>query len=113
MLLEKIDEDIKTQVVATRWLGYLLQYTDHKNLEKLFQYYESIGWISPEVRDKLIKLSQGIKSNGKSNWLLPPRMHITSLLFISNLAGINIKNLTGINAYLNMYVEHPEEFLSI
>jgi len=115
MLLENLGEDLRSQVLATRWLGFLLQYVDHENLKKLLDYYHRIGWISSEVKEKLINLAEGIKSGGSKNeWMLPHRVHLTSLLFIQRLSGENREGeLAGLSTYIRDYIESPEEFLSV
>jgi len=115
MLLEDLNEDLQTQVLATRWLGYLLQFVDHENLEKLLEYYESIGWISREAKKKLIIMAKGMKSSGSKNeWVLPHRVHLTSLLFIQRLSGREEESkLAGLDTYIKSYIESPEEFLSV
>lgn len=115
MLLPDIGDDLPTQVLATRWLGYLLQFVDHENLQKLLDYYESIGWIGKEAKKKLIAMAKGMKSSGSKNeWVLPHRVHLTSLLFIQRLSGRNQEGeLAGLNTYIKSYIESPEEFLSV
>ncbi len=115
MLLEKLGEDLQSQVLATRWLGYLLQFVDHENLEKLLDYYESIGWLGREAKKKLLIMAKGMKSSGSKNeWVLPHRVHLTSLLFIQRLGGRNEESaLAGLETYIKSYIESPEEFLSV
>ncbi len=114
MLLNMVKEDLKSHMLAEKWLGYLLQYVDHKELEKLMNYYEKIGWISAESKEKLLKMAEGITSSGKGSWKLPSRVHLTSLLFITYLAGMDIpKDIYGLDTYVRIFTENPEEMFSI
>ena len=115
MLLEDLRENVETQALVLRWLAYLLQQVDHKNLETLLKYYQDIRWISEDVRKKLLFMAKGIKSSGiKNEWMVPHRVHLTSLLFIEKLRGESPgKDLAGLNAYIKGFIETPEEFLSV
>jgi len=114
MLLVKLNDDLRTGIIAERWLGYLLQHMNHSELEKLLSYYEKIGWISVSAKLKLLSMAAGIKSNAKGTWQVSSRVHLTSLLFIAYLAGQEIpRELYDINAYTKQFIENPESFLSV
>ena len=114
MLLEKIGEDPKSYVLALRWMGYLLQHVNHQGLYKVLSYYQDIGWISNEVKEKLLTLAQGLKGMGGDEWTLPFRVHLTSLLFIGKLGDVSMeRDLAGMEAYIEEWIENPEGILSI
>ncbi len=114
MLLKRVSEDLKSHILAERWLGYLLQYVNHKELEKLMNYYQEIGWISRDVKENLIRMAEGITSSGKGSWQLPSRVHLTSLLFITALAGMEIpREIYGLDTYVKIFTETPEEIFSV
>ncbi len=114
MILNDLGDDIRSAIIAEKWLGYLLQHMGHGELEKLLEHYEQIGWISENARRKLTKIAEGIVSSGKGNWQLPGRVHITSLLFIAYLAGTGIpREVHEIDTYAKIFIENPEEMLSI
>ncbi len=115
MLLNEFSDDVETQALVLRWLAYLLQQVDHKNLETLLKYYQDIGWIGESVRKKMLMMAKGIKSSGtKNDWMVPHRVHLTSLLFIEKLKGESLgKDLAGLNTYIKGFIETPEEFLSV
>ncbi len=114
MLLLDIKEDIRTGVIAERWLGYLLQQMNHEELGKLLEYYEKVGWISSTAKNKLMGIAMGIKSSGRGTWQVSSRIHLTSLLFMSYLAGIKLpRELHEINTYAREFIENPESFISV
>ncbi len=114
MLLKTLPDDINTYVMIHKWLGFLLQHIDHKELEKLMEYYQNIGWLSAESREKLISIAEGINSSGKGNWKLPSRVHISSLLFITHLANLELPpDIYSLGSYAEMFTEHPEEFFTV
>ncbi|NPA74514.1 MAG: flagella protein [Euryarchaeota archaeon] len=114
MLLETLPDSVEAYAMVHRWLGYLLQYMDHEELAKLLTYYEKIGWLSKNVREKLTDIAQGITASGKGTWQLPGRAHLTSLLFIAYLAGKEIpRELYEVNAYATEFTSNPESFISI
>ena len=114
MILEMVGDDPKKHIIAMRWLGYMLQFVDHQGLAKILDYYERIGWLSNEAKEELREIAEGLKSTGKGEWKLPFRVHLTSLLFITKIADIPIeKEIAGIETYVEEWINHPEEALSI
>ncbi len=114
MILERIGEDPSKHVLAMKWLAYMMQHVDHQGLERVLEYYEKIGWIGTRAKEELSSIASGLKSTGRGEWTLPFRVHLTSLLFISKLADIPIeRDLTGINTYIENWINSPEEILSI
>ncbi len=113
-MLERINDDVKTQVLAVKWLSYLLQQVNHESLKNLLRYYTKVGWISEYVENQLMALAEGIKSAGGKEWKAPARTHLISLIFISAMQDIPVeRELAGINSYVRMWIENPDEVLSL
>jgi hypothetical protein len=76
------------QKIQEQWLKFMLERVGHNNLPRLLEYYESIGWISVDVVDGLLSLSenQKVKYDGPA-WTLSPEEHRTSFIFIEKLLG--------------------------
>lgn len=114
MILNEIGDDPRKHVLAMKWLAYMMQHVDHLGLEKVLDYYEKIGWIGTRAKEELRSIASGLKSTGKGEWTLPFRVHLTSLIFISRLADMPIeRELAGVNAYIDNWINSPEEILSI
>lgn len=66
----------------------MLERVGHNNLPMLLDHYESLGWISMDVSDKLINLAEAEKQRyvGPS-WTLSAQEHRISMLFIEKLQG--------------------------
>ena len=113
-MLERINEDVKTQALAVKWLSYLLQQVNHDALKNLLKYYTKVGWIGEYAESQLIALADGIKSAGGKEWKVPARVHMVSLLFIYAMQDIPVeKELAGMNSYIRMWIENPDEVLSL
>ena len=114
MLLRDVPGDIRSVAVAQKWLAYLLQQVDHEGLKRLLDYYQSIGLISSEAREKLLTMAAGIKSTARGEFPVPGRVHIVSLLFMAYLSNSRIPpELYEVNTYARLFAENPEQFLSV
>ncbi len=85
-MLQILDET--TRNTQQLWLKFLLERVGHNNLPWLLEYYESIGWISIDVADRLLAIAEAekVRYNGPT-WTLSPEEHRTSMLFIERLLG--------------------------
>ncbi len=83
----EIREDSNEKILE-QWLRFMLERVGHNNLPLLLDHYEDIGWISPNVSDKLIELAESQKQRyvGPS-WTLSAEEHRISMLFIEKLQG--------------------------
>ncbi len=80
--------DDTTGSTQQQWLKFMLERVGHNNLPQLLEYYESIGWISIDVTDRLLSLAENEKIRYKGpTWTLSPQEHRTSMLFIEKLQG--------------------------
>ncbi len=80
--------DDTTGSTQQQWLKFMLERVGHNNLLPLLEYYESIGWISIDVTDRLLLLAENEKIRYKGpTWTLSPQEHRTSMLFIEKLQG--------------------------
>lgn len=83
----EIIEDPKEKILE-QWLRFMLERVGNNYLPLLLDHYEEIGWISPNVSDKLIELAESQKQRyvGPS-WTLSAEEHRVSMLFIEKLQG--------------------------
>lgn len=67
---------------------FMLERVGNNNLPRLLDYYENLGWISMDVSDRLIELSETQKQQfiGPS-WTLSAEEHRICMLFIERLQG--------------------------
>ncbi len=74
--------------ILNQWLRFMLERVGHNNLPLLLDHYESLGWISMDVSDKLINLAEAEKQRyvGPS-WTLSAQEHRISMQFIEKLQG--------------------------
>jgi archaellum component FlaD/FlaE len=71
-----------------QWLIFMLERVGNNNLPRLLDHYENLGWISMDISDKLIDLSETQKKRfiGPS-WTLSAEEHRICMLFIEKLQG--------------------------
>ncbi len=115
-MLERLNDGMRSQILALKWLGYLLQHTNHEGLKHLLHYYRNIGWIGEAAEKKLISMAEGLKSTGTGEWRLPVRVHLTSLLFIKSLMNESEEDeceIIGLNAYIEQWIQKPDEAISV
>ncbi len=115
-MLERLNDGMRSQILALKWLGYLLQHINHEGLKHLLHYYRNIGWIGEDAEKKLISMAEGLKSTGTGEWRLPVRVHLTSLLFIRSLMNESEEDereIFGLNAYIEQWIQSPDEAISV
>ncbi|HEY6586449.1 MAG TPA: FlaD/FlaE family flagellar protein [Candidatus Methanoperedens sp.] len=89
-MLEKLTgTTIETQ---RKWLKFLLARVGHNNLPKLFNYYQSIGWISGSAAEKLLDIASLEKRYKGASWTLSAEEQRISRLFIEKLKGEDIED---------------------
>lgn len=89
--LESIKCDPMSVVVLLNWIEFLMERVGRNNLMDALDYYVDIGWISEEVRSKIMAYARGIDYYvEKPTWRLLPEDHTKSLLFIERLCGRKI-----------------------
>ena len=87
MLEQLTDTTIETQ---RKWLKFLIERVGHNNLPRLFNYYQSIGWISGSAAEKLLDISSLEKRYKGASWTLSAEEQRISRLFIEKLKGRDI-----------------------
>ncbi len=87
MLAELDGNSIETQ---RKWLLFMLERVGHNNLPRLLDHYESIGWISQDVADRLLELADEVKRYNGSVWTLTAEEHRTSFFYIEKLLGMQV-----------------------
>ncbi|HUV61982.1 MAG TPA: FlaD/FlaE family flagellar protein [Thermoplasmata archaeon] len=60
-VLDRIDVDSRTNLIIMRWIRFLMEKTSLEAIPELFQYYYRIGWISEEVEEYLVTVSEGFR----------------------------------------------------
>ncbi|VVB54863.1 Archaeal flagella protein [uncultured archaeon] len=75
-----------------KWLKFLLARVGHNNLPKLFNYYQSIGWISGSAAEKLLDIASLEKRYKGASWTLSAEEQRISRLFIEKLKGEDIED---------------------
>lgn len=90
--LDKINNEPTFLMLMMKWLDFLLKKAGYRGMIKALLYYEELGWISEDVRNKMIKYAEEIKINGAPSGKrsLSIKDHIVSLFFISKLQGIKV-----------------------
>lgn len=89
--LVDIPKDLISDVIALKWMDYLVNNFGIKRMADVLDFYVDIGWISKNVKDLLINYSRGyvlreghIVEEPENPTL---RDHFKSLIFISKLGG--------------------------
>ncbi|GGM73460.1 hypothetical protein GCM10007108_09330 [Thermogymnomonas acidicola] len=88
--LEAIGDDVISVMVALRWLEFLLDNYGPENTMDVLDYYESIGWISAQVKEQMMRFT---KMTGmitpEQEFKVKPTIqdHIITMLFIEKLNG--------------------------
>jgi len=89
MLEQLTDSTIETQ---RKWLKFLIERVGHNNLPRLFNYYQSIGWISGSAAEKLLDMASLEKRYKGDSWTLSAEEQRISRLFIEKLTGQDIED---------------------
>ncbi|HWG91359.1 MAG TPA: FlaD/FlaE family flagellar protein, partial [Candidatus Thermoplasmatota archaeon] len=92
--LERIEPTFENHLVALNWANLLLRYSSPMGLMDLLGYYESLGWISKDVRKQLLAYAEGIAWNPNqmvADWRGNIDLHQRTLLFIERLKGTSIE----------------------
>jgi len=93
--LERIPNDAVSTMIALKWLGFLIDRAGINNLENILEFYYTIGWISEEVLEIMLKYASGTRAHQREpNWKPDDKLtiqdHLISLLFIERLRGTRI-----------------------
>ena len=90
--LEKLKEDPFSIMILFKWIEFMLKRVGFRGMVNLLIYYESIGWISEEVRSKILKYAREIDFGEKpKRRKMSAKDHLISLYFIAKLKGIKIE----------------------
>ncbi|MFP4558257.1 MAG: FlaD/FlaE family flagellar protein [Archaeoglobaceae archaeon] len=89
--LVDIPKDLISDVIALKWMDYLVNTFGIKRMADILDFYVDIGWISKNVKDLLINYSRGyvLREGHIVNEPENPTLkdHFKSLIFISKLSG--------------------------
>ena len=88
--LKELPSDPESVILLMKWLQFLVDKCSRSYLSEILEYYVDIGWISDDVKIKLMNYSNGIteeKTDNKKISDLTSKEHIQSLIFIQKLKG--------------------------
>jgi flagellar protein FlaD len=89
--LTRIENEIQNIVVLLKWIEFLMERVGRENLEDVVDYYVEIGWISEEIRDKVMTYSKRIEVREEAHSSqLSIEDHVRSLVFIEKLRGSEV-----------------------
>ena len=88
--LDSLPTDPEGVVIVMKWLQYLVDRVGKENISKVLDYYVDIGWITDDVKIKLLEYCEGITEETKERRNLVAKDHIQSFLYIQKLKGKDI-----------------------
>ena len=84
-LLTEVDvSNPRVVEILLDWASFMLSRVGDEELKDLLDYYVSIGWISREVADLLLKYARGLRVESVKGYV-DPEDHIKSLDYINRL----------------------------
>jgi flagellar protein FlaD len=92
-VLSRIPDSYTSNAFAMNLLEFLISKIGRKSLPDLLEYYESIGWISREVREQLSEMASGVsvKEGFAPDWKLNAGDNLKALQFIEQIRGRPVK----------------------
>lgn len=90
--LTEIGSDLESLAIVLEWIRYFVDTAGMAGTEKLFRYYQDIGWITEDVHEKLLRYKEGIKApeNEPKDYQPSVEDHATTLFFISKLKKMEL-----------------------
>ena len=88
--LDSLPNDPEGVVIVMKWLQYLVDRVGKDNISKVLDYYVDIGWITDDVKVKLLEYCEGITEETSERRNLVAKDHIQSFLYIQKLKGNEI-----------------------
>lgn len=88
--LDHLPNDPEAVFIVMKWLQYLIDRVGKDNISNVLNYYVDIGWISDDVKSRLLEYCEGITEESKERKKLVAQDHIQSFLYIQRLKGVNI-----------------------
>jgi len=93
--LSQLKKDFVSDIIALKWMDYLVNTFGIKRMAEILDFYTDIGWISKSVKDLLINYSRGYVLREMHVVEEPNtptlRDHIRSLIFIAKLGGFDLE----------------------
>ncbi|WP_226010320.1 FlaD/FlaE family flagellar protein [Halomicrobium salinisoli] len=87
--LSSLPETYAAEFVVFEWLEFLLMHSGHRGAEGALAYYESVDWITEEVRDGLSEYLRGIDDAGAGDGSeLDVDDHMLSLVYVAKLQSM-------------------------
>lgn len=103
--LDEIRNDPAFIAIILGWLNYLVKKSNIEEAKRALEYYEDIGWITEDVKIKLLNYLKGFVNIETENNKLTPEDHLVSLYIISKLK-------IGLNGDIVRFKELYEELIS-
>jgi len=70
--------------IVLDWVNFMLSKVGEEELPVLLDYYRSIGWISREVAEMLLRYARGIRVESYRGYMTPED-HVKSLEYINRI----------------------------
>lgn len=103
--LDTIRNDPSFIAIILGWLNYLVKKSNIEEVKKALDYYESVNWITEDVKIKLLNYLKGFENIEMAGNKLTPEDHLVSLYIITKLK----KN---INADIKRFKELYNELIA-
>jgi|GEM_PF-1295670 flagellar protein FlaE/flagellar protein FlaC len=92
--LTEIKKDYISDIIALKWMDYLVNTFGIKRMAEILDFYSDIGWIGKNVKELLTNYSRGyiLKESHLVDEPNPPTLkdHVKSLVFIAKLSGVEL-----------------------
>ncbi|MCD6383325.1 MAG: flagella protein [Thermoplasmata archaeon] len=139
-ILSHLPTDYRTMILVFRWIEFLFERVTRDKIGMLLEYYKDVGWISDEVKSKVMAFARGEiqdvtkyePTDGEpgpelfdkggtalykkvSDWRLSADDHLKSLLFILKIAGIEVNKdiFNAIEQEIKMFKQNLEEYYGV
>ncbi|HDD59331.1 MAG: hypothetical protein DRN35_00200 [Thermoplasmata archaeon] len=139
-ILERLPMDYRTMILVFRWIEFLFERVTREKIGMLLEYYKDVGWISDEVKSKVMAFARGeVQDPTKyepaegepgpelfdkggppmykrvSDWRLSADDHLKSLLFILKIAGTDVNKdiFNAIEQEIKTFKQNLEEYYGV
>jgi archaellum component FlaD/FlaE len=85
--LARVPNGLGAELIVVEWLEYLVDAVGRRAASRAIDYYESVGWISETVADRLASYLAEFQFATAGDGSLGAALHLQSLAFIEQLNG--------------------------
>lgn len=103
--LEEIKNDPTVITIILGWLNYLVKKAGIEETEKTLDYYESIGWITENVKIKLLEYLKGFENVESKKEKITVEDHIITLYIITKIKSVDQDKIYKIKDLYNELVK--------